>query len=685
MQEPGPRTVRFGQFELDLHSHELHKAGLRIKLQEKPFEVLAALLERPGEVITREELQKRLWPGDTFVDFDHSLNAAINRLREALGDTADNPRFIETLARRGYRFIAPVEIFPLFSLSATGPQSPAVARRHESWPAWLLAAVGLAALASLAYLVGKQSVQPRFPTFERLTFRRGTVQSARFAPDGRTVLYSAAWDGQPAQIYLAPLKSPQSLQLGLGDAHLLAVSSQGEMAVLLRPRSFVREIGIGTLARAPLAGGTPRELLENALYADWSADGSQLAVVRIEGSRCHLEFPLGKVLYETNGWVSHPRVSGDGRYVAFLDHPFRWDDKGSVMIVDSSGQSRTLSAGWVSVQGLNWAPRSEELWFTASKVGQGRGLYAVSLSGRQRLVYQQTGTLKLHDISLDGRVLLASDPLRTGMMVKGPGDTAERELSWHDLSRSTDLSNDGTTLLFTEYEDGPHYGTYLRRTDGSPPIRLGEGLSQQLSPDGKWALSIVRTPPAPLLLLPTGPGEAQRLQQHGINHVAAGWFPDGKRIVFAGSEPGRGERVYVQELAGGKPKPLTPEGVGLWSEPVSPDGKLIACVDSQQNLWLYPAEGSEGRRLPSMGEVSRPIGWSADSRALYVQGKRTPPARVYRFELATGRRTLWKEFQAPDPAGIVYLGSFVLSADARSYAYSYLHILSELYLVEGLR
>jgi eukaryotic-like serine/threonine-protein kinase len=684
-------VIRFGVFEVDLRTGELRKQGARIKLQEKPFQALAALLENPGETVSREQLQKKLWPSDTFVDFDHSLNAVINRLREALGDSADNSRFIETLGRRGYRFIGPVNEQVPRQNGATlsdrvrkalfAPLAGALA----TWRIWLAAAIGLAILCGLAFLLGKRVGERPPPSYRLLTFRRGVIQCARFAPDGRTIVYSAAWDGNSSQLYLTRAESPESLELGLRSAELLSVSSSGEMAVLLRPRTFVREMSIGTLARVPLAGGAPRELLDEVLSADWSPDGSNLAVVRKVGDRVRLEFPIGNVLYETTGWITHVRVSPKADLIAFADHPFPGDDKGSVAVLDLAGHKTVLTGGWVTVQGLAWAPNREEIWFTASKVSQHRAVYAVTLSGGQRVVTSQATTLKLHDISPDGRVLLANDPIRFGIAAWLPKETKEHDFSWFDLSVSRDLSNDGRVLLFSEEGDGPNYGVYLLKTGSSAPIKLGEGMAHELSPDGNWVLSIVRTPPAPILLLPTGPGQPKELADNGINHVSAAWFPDGKQILFAGIEPGRGVRLYVQDLGGGKPRAITPEGVNFFSKPVSPDGKLVAAVDSQNNIWLYPLDGGERRPIPRSGQNNLPVGWSADGRSLYVFERLSVPARVYQFDLATGQKTLWKELVPADPTGVVAIFGLVLTPDGKFYAYSYGRILSELFLVEGLR
>jgi DNA-binding winged helix-turn-helix (wHTH) protein len=315
------QTVRFGKFELDLRTRELHNNGRKLTLQEQPFQILAALLKRPGQLVTRDELTKRLWPSDTFVDFEHSLNKAVNRLREALEDSAEHPRFIETLPRRGYRLIAPLETAESRKLESpsrdsAAPDLPEVkppGSRHV-WSS-LGIILSLACLVAAWLWIGRRYVKPPEPGFQRLSFGRGMILSARFAPDGQSVIYSAAWDGKPPQLFWSRAGSFESRSLGL-EAAILAVAPSGEMAVLLN-----QHFGIvnrpGVLALMSLTGRTPRKLLDNVQDADWSPDGSKLAVTHYVDGRCALEFPPGKVLYETSGkaWRSNPRVSPRGRYI----------------------------------------------------------------------------------------------------------------------------------------------------------------------------------------------------------------------------------------------------------------------------------------------------------------------------------------------------------------------------------
>ena len=400
-------------------------------------------------------------------------------------------------------------------VGVSGEAAVTVARPRRSRGAvlLLLALATLVAMLSGAFLVGKRAGKTPPPSFRRLTFRRGTISSARFAPDGQTVLYDAAWERNPLEIFAARLDSIESRSLGLAAA-LFSVSSAGEMAVALGPR---RGPTVGTLARVPVAGGAPREILRDVSWADWSVDGKSLAVVRQGAATNRLEYPPGTLLFETSGQISDPRVSPKGDFVALIEHPMINDTAGSVLLVDRSGHKRLMASGWSDVGGLAWAPRGQEIWFTAARVGSARALRSVTLEGKWREVERAPGGLILQDISRDGNLLVSHRISRAGIVGRLAGRSEERELSWLDYSFLRDLSPDGTTLLFDEEGEGggAGYSVYIRKTDGSAAVRLGEGLAQALSPDGKWALTIVQSPPQ-LRLLPTGPGEAKDLTQAGF-------------------------------------------------------------------------------------------------------------------------------------------------------------------------
>jgi eukaryotic-like serine/threonine-protein kinase len=525
------------------------------------------------------------------------------------------------------------------------------------------------------------------PSYHQLTFRRGSIRSAHFTPNGQSVVYGASWEGTPIDLFITSPESPQSRSLNLGGTALLAISSSGEMAVSVDSRPSGPYAQVGTLARVPLNGGSPRPVLENVQWADWSPDGNNLAIVRDVGGRNQLEFPVGKVLYQTSGWISHPRVSRKGDMVGFLDHPLPGDDAGSLSVVDLSGNVKTLATGFQTTQGLAWSADGREIWFTASRLGAKRAIYASTLGGRERLIARVPDTLSLHDIWQDGRVLLARDTWRRELIGLASGESKELDLSWFDYSFPSELSPDGKVLLFTEEGEGggPNYSVYQRKIGETSAVRLGDGRAISVSPDGKWVIASLPSPPAQLLLLPTGPGEAKPLTHDSINHSQAKWLPDGRRFLFSGKEPSHAARIYLQDSSGGKPVPISPEGIDPLVLVLSPDGQQVVGIGPDEKAYFYPVAGGEPRAVPGIELGEQPIQWSTDAKAIYVYKPGDLPAKVYRLDLSTGHKTLWKELMPSDSAGVSRIGPILLTTDGKSCLYGYHRILSDLYLVEGLK
>jgi eukaryotic-like serine/threonine-protein kinase len=551
-----------------------------------------------------------------------------------------------------------------------------------------LGAALVVALAAIAFLLLRQSRAVVSPAYHLLTYRRGTIRMARFAPDGQTVVYSAAWEGGPVEIFSTRFGTPESRSMGVPGAEILAISANGEMAVLLQSRQTKSQVYTGTLARMPLGGGAPREVLENIQWADWSPDGTQFAIVRDVKERNRLEYPPGKVLYETGGWISHPRISRKGDMIAFVEHPIQGDSIGTVAVVDMNGKKQSLSQSYGGgAAGLAWSPKGDEVWVTATLIGIDRSVFAVTLSGKERLVARVPADLTLQDVMSDGRVLLARDSWRRGLIVHREDDPVEHDFTWLDWSFPVTLSADGKTLLFREEGEagGPSYAVYVRKTDGSPAVRLGDGQSLALSPDGKWALSCRGDKETDLFLLPTGPGEPRQLQGHDIIHSAAIFFPDGKRVLMAGTEPNHGLRLYVQDIDVDKVEAVTPEGTNGFSFALSPDGRSIAAVGPDDKAYLFPVPSGEPLPIKGLEPGEVPVAWTADGRSLYIYGGGELPAKVYRLELATGNRVLWKQLMPPDPAGVEFVGPVLPTPDGKSYVYGYRRLLSDLYLVEGLQ
>jgi len=683
------QIVGFGEFELDLRTGELRTNGHRFILQEKPFQLLTALLERPGEMVSREELIKRLWPAGTFVDFDLGLNKAVNRLREALNDSAEGPHFIETFPKRGYRFVATVTRNG--ARLAEPPAAKPISSVRFALPLGVVLSV--ACLLAAWWWIRHHDAKPPEPAFQRLSFGRGTILSARFTADGQSVVYGAAWDGKPFQLFLTAAGSSESRPFGV-DADILAISPSGEMAVLMNPtyRLISRR---GTLALMSLTGSTPRKLIDNVQDADWSPDGSKLVVTHYVGGHSVLEFPPGKVLYETTGgaWLSHPRVSPRGDQIAYLEHPMGGgdDDAGWVAVIDLAGHKKTLSGEFASISGVAWDSAADAIWFSGVEPGQSgpRALFRVSTAGQQLLARRESGNITLHDVSRDGHLLMTRDTFRGEVFGRIYPESKERELGWRDSTFASDLSPDGANVALSVQGEasGTGYAVYLRKTDGSPAVRLGEGLPMQFSPDSKWVLTVYPSGIKPasvpqLLLLPTGAGQPVTLTHDSISHGFAALLPDGRRFLFEGNEPGHAVRNWIQDVTDGKPLPITPEGtVG---RRISPDGKLLVAVDPDRKFWLYPVDGGPHRALSGIEAGEQAIRWSVDGKYLFVVSGGIP-VRVYRVEVMTGHRQLVYRLAPSDAAGLWNVDPVLLTADGKSYVYSDSRILSDLYVASGLR
>jgi hypothetical protein len=580
------------------------------------------------------------------------------------------------------------------------PIMPAVWRAARPRIAWALATV-LAIVAVGALMLAYRSWrQPQPLAFRQLNFRREAVFQAAFAADRDTVVYSAASSGNTPQIYAVRPDYPEPQPLGPPGMQLLAVSSKGEVAVLIGARYVWYRLFTGTLARMPIDGGAPREIQEGVRQADWSPDGSQLAIIREVGGKDRLEYPIGKVLREVSGYMSDVRVSPRGDRIAYFEHPRKWDDRGSVNMIDLAGKNTVLSEGYWSERGLAWSPNGEEVLFSASLSGGSFVNYAVTPAGRRRIAYEAPGGLTIQDVARDGRWLTTRLDYRYAAMVhtpEGAGSRNEvrdedRDLSWLNTSHVRALSQDGHTLLFAETGLGTNYAVCLRKTDGSPVVRLGEGWPADLSADGKWALAVVQSHPPQLVAYPTGAGETQQLKRGEIeNYVTAQWFRDGRSVLIGGNEPGKSTRFYVQEIVaqevgaqgpgGGAPRPVTPEGTrDGW---LSPDGKLVLARGTDGKYSLYPIAGGEPRPLPGLTETDTVAHWSADGRSVLAYRRAEIPCRLERVDIATGRRTLFKEFAPADRTGLLSMRELFVTNDLRSYAYTAYYQVSSLFVSEG--
>ena len=560
---------------------------------------------------------------------------------------------------------------------------------------WVAALVALASVATAAYVAGSHSiaVPAKQVGFKVQTFRRGIIFNALFTPDGQSIVFGAAWDGMPFEIFLKRPESPESRSLGIEDAEPLAVSKTGDLAILLHRRMLQSWMSSGTLARMSLSGGAPREIAENVGDADWSPDGSTLAAaVYSREGRGRLENPLGKVAYESPGWVGNPRFSRDGSKIAFADHPILGDDRGMIQVLDvKSGKVTKLTKEWSSLQGIAWSVDDHRIYFTATDVGD-RTLRSVDLSGADRIVIPLPGSMTLHDIAPDGRILLTSEMQRRGVIGLPPGESRERDLSWLDWSSPQALSDDGQWLLFEEQAagaGGDFYAMYLRRTDGSPAIRIGEGRAKKLSSDGKWILAVQDKPSRHLALLPTGPGEPRVIPATEIaRNFGHALLPSGKGVVFAGEEPGKPRRTYLVDIESGARRAITEEGLTGTQATVSPDGRWLAIDDSVGGIRLVPLEPGEARTYsPPEGATTPqpfPLNFTSDGKKLFVGWRRGSSADVYLVDLATGKWNLWKELASAERVGMLDFGPALVTPDGKGYVYSYRQMLSTLFLLTDL-
>ena len=646
---------------------------------------------------------KRAFHGETSAD---TMSAILKEEVPELSETARNvPAGLERIVRHcleknpSQRFHSAGDLaFDLESLteiSATSSKSGAQAAvaqvdgaesRRE-----LLSVAGVVALAAamvgLGWWLGRGSGALSPPEYQQITFRTGSIGDARFTPDG-SIVYSASWDGGEYQLYLARTDDNGSRELGLKDADLLSISKNGELAIRLNTVNLGGYARAGTLARVPLSGGTPREVLENVQDADWAANGESMAVVRFvpENSHWRLEYPIGKVLLDGINWIGQPKISPNGKLVAFADHENTGgDDEGSLAVIDLDGQEKKLASGFVSIEGIVWSSAGDELWYTGTRIGSAENLRGVTLAGKERTITNVPGGMWLQD-ARDGLKLMVTHQIRIGIRGTQPGGKEEHELGWLGWSILRDLSRDGKKVLFEEDGDGggPKYTVFVRDTDGSPPVRIGNGTGAAISPDDKWVITRPAKEGA-LFVVPTGAGETRQLTHDNISYDSVRYLPDGKQLLASGIEAGHGMRDYLIDLSNGNAKPITPEGVE--GTTLSPDGRRAAVLGPDGKWGIWPLDGGGLRPIPQLDSKYAVTGWTPDGTSLYVVSNhlRDKTAKVYRVNLDSGKMEFWKTFGESIPVGVTQVGGPNLSSDGSAYAYVYGQALSQAYVVKGLK
>ncbi len=555
------------------------------------------------------------------------------------------------------------------------------------------AVVGLAVVAALAgaFFAGWRLGDRPTPTFSKLTFFPGQVGTARFTPDGSGVVYSRQSGTGEFGLYSTRVDGPVSFPLEPRRATSVVGVHAGEMAILVG----------GSLALVPLGGGTPREILKGVVAADWSPDGGSFAVVRDNGATRRLEYPAGKSLFETAGSVSALRVSPDGTRVAFGHWPRGGSYGSTVCVADVGGSVRVLSDGWDGVWGVVWSPSGREVWFGAGRIWGWSELHAVDLEGRRRTLLPTHALFRIRDVRGDGAVLLVAGWLKNESWGTPPGETEARNVSWFDATGVAGITADGSATLHYETSLGGGEGAsgYLRRYDGSTPIRLGKGAFLGLSRDGDLALALDSA--NGLQLVPTGPGE-RRSYPWGTRATirSAQLFPGNARALVLAAEPGRPHRLFVQDLTGGPARPLGPEGVEIAhpGRSVSPDGQLVAAFRSTAPFEPVFVEVASGaiRPIPGLSPGDKPLAWDADGASLFVRAypDRSPAQQtvsgtmiIDRLDLRTGRKRTWRELRAPTggPGLSWFVYDPAISEDGRATFYTVIQGASDLYLVQGLK
>lgn len=702
--EPPSGVVQFDGFELRLETGELRRNGMRVRLQTKPFQLLNALIERPGRVVTREDLRTRLWPSDTFVDFESGLNTAANRLRIALGDSAENPRYIETLSRIGYRFIAPVRRVcpdrvvelrkteipapsaedataaePASSITDVAPAEPAVAPPAHDKRRWTRPAIiGVAALVLLGagLWAGRFSIPHDNESFRQISFRRGLVFNARFTPSGE-VVYSACWGADSPRVYLTDTLSPESRDLGFGDARLAAIGPSTELAIFQQQKSGTPWL----FGRVPLHGGAPRAVSKAVVAADFSPVTGELVVVVKDDSGTSVEMPPGHPIFHTAGWVDVVRVAPDGVSVALLEHELAVDDAGGVVYIDRNRQARKLTGGWASILGLAWPPSGKEIWFSAARTGSDLGAWGVSLDGRLRPVSMHSGSFVLFDVARDGRALVSRFSRRLNMITGDARSHSSEEASWFDWTRAVAISADGGRLLFDETGagGGDKQAVYLRHAADNTVERVGDGHALDLSPDGKRALTQARDVRSQLTLI-SWPDDHKTISSPGLDYQSARFIPGREAILVQANASSKPVGLYVQDLATGALRQLKGNEGLRWPMP-SPDGGRAAAIAGYSHLVIIDLNSGarEDLNLPRSGVLVR---WASNDKLVLMEPGRLP-IPLWTYDLRTHKSAPLFDVTVPDPSARGSIAELVISADLRKFAYSYRQSGSELMIVSG--
>jgi len=694
-----PRLIRFGVFEVDPEAGELRKQGLKIKLQEQPFQVLALLLEQPGRVVTREQLQKKLWSTETFVDFEHGVNTAITKIREALGDSAENPRFVETLPRRGYRFIAPV-VGAGLAPSADG-EGKALPYKRAALAAITVVAVAVAIAGSYWYHRSRATT-PEVPlTPVPLTSYAGSEQSPSFSPDGNQVAFS--WNGEKQDnfdIYLKLIGSPSPVRLTTDPAADVspAFSPDG------RSIGFFRVLkGRASFIVIPAIGGPERHVAEIAApYAGgwrslaWLPDGrwvvtDGLALLSAEtGETRGLTSPPAKSFPDCS-----PAVSPDGRTIVFTRQT--GGVASDIYLLELSedlkpkGEPRRLT----SLKGADfdpiWTPDGREIIFSSGGYWTDSSLWKVPASGAGEPEQLQLSDRQVScpTISRSGNRLAyqrwAGDTNMWRLPLSGPGAAAAppaRFIASTRLDAAAQYSPDDKRIAFESERSGVH-SIWVSDADGSNAVELLPGVgaasgTPRWSPDGeRIAFDSNIEGNFDIYAIRASGGKPIRLTTDSAYDVAPSWSRDGKWVYFTLLRTGRYE-VWKVSAGGGEAAQVTRSGGGAAFE--SPDGKFVYYIkgDFTGGLWKMPVSGGEESLvLPSV--VWRDF-FLANDGIYFIPGPGADGKSSIQFlNIATGK------VKTVAPVSLPFEGLSV-SPDGRFLLFSQAdEVGSDLMLVENFR